>query len=88
MLVKAIGKADLKPLLEQFEHDLAEAREEAFEDACEESERGRRGRRRVAIANIPVLDWYVVYTGIRLVLNRYRCALYLCGAPVGPLCMW
>eukprot|EP00966_Prymnesium_polylepis_P161446 3731067-Prymnesium_polylepis.2 len=43
MLVKAIGKADLKPLLEQFEHDLAEAREEAFEDACEESEGGEEG---------------------------------------------
>ena len=34
---------DLKPLLEQLEHDLAEAREEAFEDACEESEGSEEG---------------------------------------------
>ena len=43
MLVKAVGKADLKPLLEQFEHDLTEARAEAFDDASEESEGEEEG---------------------------------------------
>ena len=32
MMVKASGKEDLKPLLEQFEHDLKEAREEACDE--------------------------------------------------------
>ena len=34
MMVKAYGKEDLKPLLEQFEHDLKEAREEAYDECA------------------------------------------------------
>ena len=32
MMIKAYGKEDVKTLLEQFEYDLKEAREEAFDD--------------------------------------------------------
>ena len=34
MMVKAYGKEDLKPLLEQFEHELKEAREEACDECA------------------------------------------------------
>ena len=34
MMVKAVGKEDVKPLLEQFEYDLKEAREEAYEECA------------------------------------------------------
>ena len=39
-LVRAIGKDDLMPVLEQYEHDLKEAREEALERIAEDGSEG------------------------------------------------
>ena len=36
MMVDAYGKEDLEPILEQFEHDLKEAREEAIDNVSED----------------------------------------------------
>ena len=42
-LVRAIGKVNLAPILEAYEHDLAEARAEALEQIDEADESGDEG---------------------------------------------